>query len=131
MGTCGPRAEMCTTTFSAQVEVLPVDAPTGYARAAEVFAEAADHAGRAAEEDRQRVRVRAGGGQGLLGGQAPFAAVDDVRAHHGVASGQRPDFPGVGRGGPVGGVEEVDRAAQGLAVHGAEPAEEPGDADTA
>src|SRR5258708_36400067 len=89
MRTCGPRAGMCTTTFSAQVEVLAVDAPTGYARAAEVFAEAADHAGRAAEEDRQRVRVRAGGGQGLLGGQAPFAAVYRGRAHPGVASRER------------------------------------------
>src|SRR5216683_1309805 len=112
---CGPavRVQRCApATFSAQVEVLAVDAPTGYARTAEVFAEAADHAGRAAEEDRQRVRVRAGGGQGLLGGQAPFAAVDDVRAHHVVASGERLDFLGVGRVGAVGGVEEVDRAAQ-------------------
>src|SRR5258706_11717207 len=112
MRTCGPRAEMCTTTFSAQVEVLAVDAPTGYARAAEVFAEAPDHAGRAAEENRQRVRVRAGGGQGLLGGQAPFAAFAAGRAHPVVASGERLEFLGVGRGRAVGGGEEVHRATQ-------------------
>src|SRR5260370_38491000 len=96
MRTCGPRAEMCTATFSAQVEVLAVDAPTGYARAAEVFAEAADHAGRAAEEDRQRVRVRAGGGQGLLGGPEPLPAGGDGRPHRVLGSREGPRFTRVG-----------------------------------
>jgi len=92
----------------------------------------ADHAGRAAEEDGERIRVGVGGGQNTLGGEAPWdAAVDEVGVDEVVTVGKRLYLFRVRRVGAGGGIEEVDRAAQRLVVESPQPAEERGDPDAA